>query len=1139
MTDFDVQAAVSLFDVGRGDFALKQALGLSRIYVLTLPSSTNLQEALSAFSVDPAVEYAEPDFVGWGGGTPDDEWFDQQWNLHNTGQSGGEFDADVDAIEAWDISAGVTSTIVSIIDTGVDLDHPDLADKVVPGYDFVNGDATPQDDHGHGTHVAGIAAAVTNDGVGVAGVCPGCRVMPIKALNESNWGYYSWWADAIEYAVDHGAHVINMSMGGTGDSQVLHDAVLYAYRARVPIVAAMMNDGDSIPYYPAVFTETIAVGSTDRYDSRSSFSNFGDHIDLVAPGTSIMSAVWDDGYAAWNGTSMATPHTVGVLGLMHSVRPGYTVEELRDILRMTADDQVGPSNEDKKGWDPYFGSGRLNAARAVQRVVPPDDVTLSGPVTGSVSTGLTFTATVSPTTAAQPITYAWQAAGQPSVLHTGGLSDAVSFTWDMPGTQTVTVAVTNFAGRVTNTHTISISPPPPGTVFTVCHESSCDYDNIQDAVDAAADGVVIKVATGTYTGVNDYGGLSQVVYVSKSVTIRGGYTSTFIDPPDPEGNPTLVDARGGGRVFYIAAPSPSESISPVVEGLRITGGDADKLGGHLGGGDAGGGVFILNAAAIVRDNRILGNVARWGGGLYLRESDAALSGNAVVSNTAAHDGGGLYLEGSDTSLRWNTVISNAAAHDGGGLYLWGSDATLGGNIVRSNVASHGGGGLYLRESDATLVNNVISDNVADIMGGGLCVQQSSPHLLHATIARNGSAGLAAGARGDGSGICVVDSEGNSSTVALTNTILVSQTVGITVTAANTVTLEGTLWGGGDWANVADWGGAGRITTGTLAYNYWGGPAFVNPDAGNYHIHPASAAMDAGVNTGVTMDVDGQPRHQGNGHDIGADEVPVALEVTEQPLPNPVQAGTSLTYAIRVTNTGDVDLHTTVTDTLPAHVRPGVGDAHVWTSTIAAPGGVWTEDVSVTVEMGFAGSLVNVVRVTSREGAADACTSTVTVAEQVITVGPGEGGTIVATSGGGVTTTIDIPPGAVVEPTQHAFTSMPPVAGAPPGMAFAGHAFKLEAYRDGVLYPDLVFQEPVIVGIHYTEADVAGLDESTLELRHWDDGSWSVEGIAMLERDVANNRLVVSVSHLSDFATFAKGQQPQRIVYLPLVLRQSP
>jgi uncharacterized repeat protein (TIGR01451 family) len=202
-------------------------------------------------------------------------------------------------------------------------------------------------------------------------------------------------------------------------------------------------------------------------------------------------------------------------------------------------------------------------------------------------------------------------------------------------------------------------------------------------------------------------------------------------------------------------------------------------------------------------------------------------------------------------------------------------------------------------------------------------------------------------------------------VVLTNTILVSHTVGITVMAGSTATLEATLW----HDNTQDWGGLGAIITGI--YNYWGNPAFVDPDIGNYHIGLTSAAIDKGVDAGVDDDIDGDPRPQGGGYDIGADET--GLVVIKQADPDPVQAGAQLTYTIHVTNTGNADLHATITDTLPAQVTPG--EVLTWTPVITAPGGVWTEQVVVTVETGYSGLLTNVVQVTTDEGATGIYTET--------------------------------------------------------------------------------------------------------------------------------------------------------------------
>jgi uncharacterized repeat protein (TIGR01451 family) len=514
-----------------------------------------------------------------------------------------------------------------------------------------------------------------------------------------------------------------------------------------------------------------------------------------------------------------------------------------------------------------------------------------------------------------------------------------------------------------------------------CHTS------IQEAVDAAVPGDEVLVAGGTYTGV------TQVVYISKTVTIRGGYNADF-SAWDPDTYSTTLDAQGRGRVLYITG-----DISPTIEGLRIIGGDATGLSGSPG-GNAGGGVYVITATAMIKDNLIINNTAdSYGGGLYIASSAATLVSNTVMANAAGEDdyGGGLCLVGSDAILSNNTFISNTAhgggglvlaysaatlhgntisynaADGGGGLDLVASSATLSNNLVISNTAYFWGGGLYVdQSSNATLVNNVVADNRADSQGGGLYIRGSSPRLLHNTIARNTG--------GDGSGVYstgyITDDGFLYSTVWLTNTILVSHTVGITVAGGSTATLEATLWGTDTWANDTDWGGVGNIFTGTV--NVWGAPAFVNPNAGDYHIAAVSVARDAGVNAGVTEDFEGESRPSDGFYDIGADEYypHPALSVSQQAVPGLVQGGAPLTYTIHVANTGNVTLTATITDTLPEHVT--TTQPLVWVSqVIPAPGGVWAGAVVVTVELDYTGPLVNVVQVTTEEGATGVYTETVT------------------------------------------------------------------------------------------------------------------------------------------------------------------
>jgi hypothetical protein len=249
-------------------------------------------------------------------------------------------------------------------------------------------------------------------------------------------------------------------------------------------------------------------------------------------------------------------------------------------------------------------------------------------------------------------------------------------------------------------------------VWTVCPAGPpvCDYAVIQDAVDAAADGDLIKIAQGVYSDLNTHGILVQVVYLNKPVTIRGGYTTEF-DLYDPVAHPTTLDAQGQGRVFFI-----TDNVAPTIEGLRITGGDAAGLGGGLSNKDAGGGVYVINSQPVISQSWVFDNQAQSGGGVFLWHSDATLDGNSVISNSAQFYGGGLCLRNSDALLTGNTVTANTA-NDGGGLFLYDSAATLDGNVVEANSAASYGGGLYLGSSDAWLQENVITGNVADYSGG--------------------------------------------------------------------------------------------------------------------------------------------------------------------------------------------------------------------------------------------------------------------------------------------------------------------------------------------------------------------------------------------------------------------------------------
>ncbi|WP_282941489.1 S8 family peptidase [Paenibacillus sp. RC67] len=267
----------------------------------------------------------------------------------------------IDTELGWSISKGSQDIKVAIVDTGVDLNHPDLKDQLISGYNVVNNNAPPADDVGHGTHVAGIVGAIVNNNLGVAGMSWYNRIMPVKVLDQSGAGSTYSVAQGIIWATDHGAKVINMSLGNYAEANFLHDAIKYAYDHDVVLIAASGNDNTATPGFPAAYPEVFAVAATDANKNKASFSNYGDYIDVAAPGVSIASTYPHNQYAALSGTSMASPHVTALAALIRSVNPQLKNTEVMQIMRDTAQD-IGP-----KGKDPYYGNGLIDVVAALKK----------------------------------------------------------------------------------------------------------------------------------------------------------------------------------------------------------------------------------------------------------------------------------------------------------------------------------------------------------------------------------------------------------------------------------------------------------------------------------------------------------------------------------------------------------------------------------------------------------------------------------------------------------------------------------------------------------------------------------------------------------------------------------------------------
>ena len=330
-----------------------------------------VSEAVDTLRADPAVSYVERDHVAHiETTTPNDPGYRYQWGIAKTRVS-----------TAWDTTRGAGSVTVAVVDTGV-KPLPEFASRMVAGYDFGNNDSDPTDDNGHGTGVASLIASSGNNGSGIAGICWACKILPVKVLGADGSGSYSNIAAGIRYAADRGAQIINLSLGGSDDSQVLRDAVAYAVGRGSLVIAAAGNDGSTAEHFPAAIPSVLAVGASTSTDGRYSWSNYNSSwVDIAAPGCNpalSMTGALED----FCGTSSATPFTAGVAALLASTTPTPNADQIRRALMLSAAPLPG-------NWV-SLSSGRVDAAaalaalphvRATDSAAPGTSLALPAPTT--------------------------------------------------------------------------------------------------------------------------------------------------------------------------------------------------------------------------------------------------------------------------------------------------------------------------------------------------------------------------------------------------------------------------------------------------------------------------------------------------------------------------------------------------------------------------------------------------------------------------------------------------------------------------------------------------------------------------------------------------------------------------------------
>jgi len=381
----------------------KEIGSIDRLKVKVLKVRTAaVEDAVRRLNAEPGVLYAEPNYIVQAlAVAPDDPYFGGSYvGAFESGSQWGP--QQVYAPEAWSLSTGSASIIIAVNDTGVDASHPDLAGKLVAGTSYISGESELADGYGHGTHVAGIAAAATNNSAGIAGLGWDCKIMPVKVLDDTGSGSVSSVANGVIWAADHGAWVINMSYGGNSYSQTEQEALNHAYNQGCVLVAAAGNGGNRLINYPAGSNYVLGVGATTQTDALASFSNFNRSVTVAAPGVSILSLLpvgesylsrvygYNTSYDFLDGTSMSAPHVAGAAALYLSYAGPASPLAVRQALERSADAAGGYT-----GWNPYFGYGRLNLYRALPGAFGANRDTAGGIVGQITSQGVAANAQVS------------------------------------------------------------------------------------------------------------------------------------------------------------------------------------------------------------------------------------------------------------------------------------------------------------------------------------------------------------------------------------------------------------------------------------------------------------------------------------------------------------------------------------------------------------------------------------------------------------------------------------------------------------------------------------------------------------------------------------------------------------------------
>lgn len=586
-----------------GATVLKSFKIIPNLELVKLPNDTSIKDAVLKYMSDPLVEYAEPNYIRKATATiPNDQYFYQQWALHNTGSfASGTAGADIKAPQAWDIHTGNSSIIIAVLDTGIDYNHSDLSGNIwintneIPnngidddgngkiddwrGWNFVSNNNNPMDNNGHGTFVSGIAGAKTNNSIGIAGLMWNAKIMALKFLDAEGEGTLADEILAIQYAIAKGAKIINASYSGSSYSQAEFDALSLANSAGVLVMAAAGNGGnddigdnnDFYPEYPASYAlpNIISIAATDQNDRRAAFTNFGlNSVHVAAPGVYILSAVptsiFPSGYGFSSGTSASTPHVSGLAGLLYSYYPYFTHLQIRATILRYVD--VLPS---LSGW--IQTGGRINAYRAISSLLIPTGLNTSAISTSQISLSWTDNATGEDGYKIERM----QAGGSFSQIATtnanitsyldSGLRDGTSYTYRVRAYNTIpadslysneATAITPLNAPINLTAT-AVSPSQINLAWTDNSQAEDGYKIERKAIGGGDFAEIATVGANTTTFANT-GLIANTTYVYRirafnSVAGNSAY-SNIVDATTPQGS-----TSGGGGGCSIGVQRGSDS----------------------------------------------------------------------------------------------------------------------------------------------------------------------------------------------------------------------------------------------------------------------------------------------------------------------------------------------------------------------------------------------------------------------------------------------------------------------------------------------------------------------------------------------------------------------------------------------------